>query len=375
MSFSLPIHRSWKAERLLAALLCILAFSSSAYSAEGEDGLDWHRIAPTDVAGKGWSDTAAPFDRLPGKAERTVRPEVWDLSRHSSGLHVDFVTDAKSILARWTLTSKELASKEMSATGISGVDLYVHQQGNWCFLGAGCVVQFPTNTVQLTTGLNGVEAEYRFYFPVYNGVSSVEIGVPKGATFRITHPDDGKRAPVVIYGTSITQGGCVSRPGMSYTSILGRRLGVPIVNLGFAGNAKAEVEVAELLAELKASVFVLDPLANLSPEQVGERLPRFVEILRIKHPDTPILLVETPLFPDMGFSSPRAERVNSSNNQLRKVYEARRAAGDKHIQLVPACDLTVENGEGTVEGLHPNDLGMLQLASSIEPSLRAALEQ
>ena len=261
----------------------------------------------------------------------------------------------------------------MPATSVSGVDLYRQRDGQWNFIGAGQATEFPTNVAQLATGLKAAEAEYRIYFPLYNGVASVEIGVHKGAAFRIANRSDGKVAPVVIYGTSITQGGCASRPGMSYPAILGRRMNVPVINLGFSGNGKSEPEVARLLSELKASAFVLDPIANLFSDQVGERMPKFIEIIRSRHPNTPILLVESPLFPDMPFSAPRAERVNTSNDYLRKVYEAQLAAGDQHICLVPACDLTTDGGEGTVDGIHPTDVGFLKLADGLEPSLRTAL--
>lgn len=45
-----------------------------------------------------------PYDRLPGRAEGVVRPEVWNLSRHSAGIRVGFSTDATSIRTRSTLT-------------------------------------------------------------------------------------------------------------------------------------------------------------------------------------------------------------------------------------------------------------------------------
>src|SRR6185437_1996487 len=69
----------------------------------------YYDIRALGVEGQGWTDTAAPYDRLPKKAEGVVRAPVWGLSRDSAGMAVRFVTDAPAIHARWTLTKTTLA--------------------------------------------------------------------------------------------------------------------------------------------------------------------------------------------------------------------------------------------------------------------------
>src|SRR5262249_21643225 len=129
--------------------------------------------------------------------------------------------------------------------------------------------------------------------PLYNGISSVELGLPKGAKLEKAPPRPAHRSkPVVFYGTSIVQGGCASRPGMVHTAILGRRLECPVVNLGFSGSGKMEPELANLLAEIDAAVYVLDCLPNMNLEMVGKRVEPFVKILRKARPETPIVFVE-----------------------------------------------------------------------------------
>jgi hypothetical protein len=355
------------------ALLFAATIVSFANAADAEDPLEWHRVSASDVVGKGWAETEQPFDRLPARAKSIVRPEVWELARHSAGLYVDVITDATELSARWSVTSERLAMPHMPASGVSGVDLYLQREGEWHFLGNGRPNEYPTNVAPLAKGLEPVETTYRIYFPLYNGVASLQIGVPKGAAFRIVPTSNVKSAPVVIYGTSITQGGCASRPGMSYPAILGRRMNIPVINLGFSGNGKSEPEVARLLSELKASAFVLDPLPNLFSEQVAELMPKFIELIRDQHPSTPILLMESPLFPNLPFSDVSSGRVSASNRHLRTVYEARVAAGDRHIWIMPACDFIAEGGEATVDGVHPTDVGFLKLADAVELSLRTSL--
>ena len=201
-----------------------------------DTGVQWYDIRPLGLEGQGWSDTKAPFDRLPGKAEKTVRPAVWNLSRHSTGLCVRFVIDATTIQARWTVTNKNLAMPHMPATGVSGLDLYVKgTAGKWQWVANGRPAA-ETTTTQLAAGLAAGDKEYMLYLPLYNGVSSVEIGLPKGASLKKADPRPaGTEKPMVFYGTSITQGGCASRPGMVHTAILGRKLDRPVINLGFSG--------------------------------------------------------------------------------------------------------------------------------------------
>src|SRR5262249_5941177 len=150
-----------------------------------------------------------------------------------------------------------------------------------------------TTRVALAGGVPAGRREYLLYLPLYNGVSSVEIGLPKGAKLEKADPyGPGDRKPIVFYGTSITQGGCASRPGMVHTAILQRRLAFPVINLGFSGNGRMEPEIATLFAELDPAVYVLDCLPNMSAAEVTERIDPFVTVLRKAHPDTPILLVE-----------------------------------------------------------------------------------
>src|SRR4029078_5357869 len=150
-----------------------------------------------------------------------------------------------------------------------------------------------TNDQILVTGLDKQSRDYLLYLPLYNGVSSVEIGLPPDA--RLSRADkypEGHTKPIVFYGTSITQGGCASRPGMVHTAILQRRLNCPAINLGFSGNGRMEPEVADLMAEIDASIYVIDCLPNMNAKDVEARGYDFVMKLLNKRPKTPIVLVE-----------------------------------------------------------------------------------
>lgn len=339
-----------------------------------KESLIWHVVTPADIEGQGWADVKAPFDRLPARAEGLVRPPVWNLSHHSAGLYVDFNTNAPRIAVRWTLNSQTLAMPHMPATGASSIDLYVRDDDGWHFLANGQAREFPDNEAEFAASEASALArvQYRLYLPLYNGVKNVKIGAPAGSSFGsvITKEDP---SPIVVYGTSITQGGCAARPGMAYTSILNRRLDREFINLGFSGNGQTEPELATLLAELDPAAFVIDSLPNLTPEMLAERMPKFLEIIRASHPQTPILLVQNPLYPTIPFVAATREKVTKANDILAQIHADRVAGGDHSITLVPACDLAADGGETTVDGVHPTDVGFIRLADALEPYLRKAL--
>ena len=371
---NIRLHSLGFSFRRVARWLAALGLASGVAAQIGT--FRWHDASGLGVEGKGWTQTAAPYDRLPAAAEKIVRPRVWELSRQSAGMSVRFVTDADQIGARWTLTSSELALVHMPSTGVSGLDLYVREGAGWRWLGFGRAGKVGENVRLLHPGkLKPGRREYLLYFPLYNGVTRVEIGVPPGAELSSAPAYPPGTKPIVFYGTSITQGGVAARPGMAYPSILGRRLGRPIVNLGFSGNGQAEPEVAALLAELDPAVYVLDALPNLSSQQVGERMPGLIQTLRRARPTTPLVLVESILYVDGPYiEEGRGRRCRESNAALAALFQRLQAAGEKNIFYVKAENLLGADGEDTVDGTHPTDLGFHRIAGGIEPVLRQALD-
>lgn len=340
-----------------------------------DDTTLWYDVRHLGIEGKGWSQTKAPYDRLPAKAEGVVRAAVWGLSRHSAGMCVRFVTDATTIQARWTLTSSRLAMPHMPATGVSGLDLYVKtENGRWRWLATGRPTKFPTNSVRLVGDIPAGKRDYLLYLPLYNGVSSVEIGIPKTNQLAKAKPRDPARSkPIVFYGTSITQGGCASRTGMVHTAILGRRLDRPVINLGFSGNGRMEPELGQLLAELDPAVYVLDCLPNMDGNLVSQRVEPVVHTIRKAHPNTPILLVEDRSYANSFLVKARQQRNAENRKALRKVYARLQAAGIKHVYYLPGANLLGEDGEDTVDGSHPTDLGFVRQADAFQKALEPIL--
>lgn len=363
---------------LLLASVILIIQGPSAQSAEPiqvepkiEQGMAWYDVSAWGVEGKAWSETHRYFDRLPVKAEAMVRKPVWSLSRHSAGMAVRFKTDAPRIAARYTLLSDSVAMPHMAATGVSGVDLYAaNEQGQLRWLGT---TRPTSQTVQgdLASEIAPAMREYRAYLPLYNGVESLEIGVPEGSKFEPLPPRDQK--PIVFYGTSILHGACASRPGMAFPAILGRRLDRPTINLGFSGNGKMEPEVGQLLAEIDAAIYVIDCLPNMNGTEVAERAEPLVRRLRAAHPDAPIVLVEDRTYANAEFKPSSQERHATSRAALKAAFTRLVSDGVQGLYYVEGEHLLGDDGEATVDSSHPTDLGMMRMADALEPVLRPLL--
>ena len=335
------------------------------------DDVVWHDVRKWGVEGRGFDDTESYFDRLPARAKDVVRKEVWNLSRDSSGMSADFEADAEAIYVRYELNKPRIAMPHMPATGVSGVDLYGRVNDRWHWLQV-TRPEAVNVTAALVTRLAPGRRAYRAYLPLYNGVKSFEIGVPKGAAFSPVAPRKDK--PICFYGTSITHGACASRPGMSFVSILGRRLNRPMLNLGFSGNGRMELEVGRFLAELDPAVYVIDCVANTQPEQIAERTVPLVKVLRDARPATPILLLEQRAWANHPLVPHQAQSHAQRSAALRGAFDALVAQGAKNLHYrVGGDELIGADGEGTTDGSHPNDLGMMRYADALEPSLRALL--
>lgn len=329
-------------------------------SREPDSSLLWYDARRLAIEGKGWTDTEKFYERLPARAKPQVTDMVWTLSKKSAGLAVRFATDSKTIAAIWDGGG---TMNHMAATGNSGLDLYARREGRWVFCGVGRP-QTQRTTATLVKGLPGEMAEYLLYLPLYADVTELRIGIEPDA--RILRPPSRsapRAEPIVFYGTSITQGGCASRAGMCHPAILGRRFDREVINLGFSGSGKMEPEMAQLLSEIDAAAFVLECLPNMTTDMVRERVRPFVHILREARPATPILLVENPLgVPD-----------NPGNHALREAFVDLLNEGVDRLYYLPGESQLAGAENGTVDGVHPTDLGFHRMAAAYEPILAAIL--
>lgn len=344
------------------------------------ESLVWRELHEVTIAGLGWEDLQQPFDRLPARAESFVTERVWEMSKHPVGVAAVFETNAAELGLRWTLEHPPVPGNRMNLLGWAGFDLYGEDEnGTLAWVDARDPWGEPPGKEQhgwVTRNLDpgsrpGGFRRFRLYFPIGARVLSVQIGIPSDAEI---HPaPDFTGGTIGYYGTSIVHGRSVSRPGMTHAAILQRRLQRPMWNLGFGGAAKMEEPLAHLLAELDPEVWLIDPVPNMDAVLIRQRARPFLDIIRKKHPETPILLIEDREHANARFFRERREKHASNRDAWREVYASMVAEGDRNVRYLGFDNLLGLDGEGTVDGSHPNDLGAWRYADAIEPVLRTIL--
>jgi lysophospholipase L1-like esterase len=261
----------------------------------------------------------------------------------------------------------------MHAFGQTGVDLYA--DGVYRGTAIDHREAKPDKTIEYTYFKDQprIDREITLYLPLYMPVKVLAIGLDAEAHLQPAKPF-AVSGPVVFYGTSITQGGCASRPGMSYQAILGRMLNLDFVNLGFSGNGKGEPELARAVASINASCFVLDfAQNNPTVDSLAQVYAPFLETIRSLHPETPVLVV-TPIY-SAHESWSRDARLEGMRELIRQVAAKRIAAGDHHLEIVEGTDLLgPSRGDGLVDGTHPNDLGFQWMAEGLAGRVAKVLD-
>lgn len=336
------------------------------------DEFVWCDATTLCAEGQGYRDTENPFDRLPARARGVVRDVVWDLSRHSSGVTVRFVTDATAIRARWTLGCEPFSMAQTTLIACCGLDLYAQgATGLWRWIGNTREVSARENDYSfIAAATDGQKREYKLYLPVFSPVLELEIGVPAGAAVETVAPRPEK--PIVYYGTSIIHGVGTSRPGMTIPALLGRRLDYPIISLGLSGNAQMEPEVAEFLAELDPSIYIIDAIPNMPASMIEERAEAFIRRLAEARPGTPLVLVEDRTYPYM-WLSPNQDENKPRRAAFQKVYGKLLSAGIGPLHYIEGDALFGTDGDGTTDGSHANDLGASRQADVLLPVLQRLL--
>jgi len=356
--------------RNLLLVFMVLPFIGFAAS---PDSLKYVDAATLPLIGKGFTDSENRYERLPAYLESVTRPPVWSLSKNCSGLAIRFRSNSSVIGVKWEVTG-DVVMNHFTMTGIKGLDLYALKNGKWQFVNSGRPVAKATTAI-IIQNMPEEEMEYMLYLPLYDGLKSLEIGIDSHAWIKASSVDSPKTGrPVVFYGTSITQGGCATRAGMAYPNILSRMLDREIVNLGFSGNGQLDLEVAEAMATIPASCFVMDCLPNVTVAQMNEKYQRFLEIIREKNPETPIFLVESILFPHMYFDQTVFALLKEKNATLQRIFKENKAKGDKNIYYVKADKLIGDSQEATVDGVHLTDLGFQIMAQELYPVLRKRIK-
>ncbi len=323
------------------------------------------------LLGTVFNDTSTTvYQRLPDSLAQQIRPELFDLGMNPAGMSIRFASNSTKIALKWN-SAKAFRMNHMTPTGISGLDLYSLVDGEWIFVGSGRPgVNKKECKSTIIENMTPEMREYMIFLSLYDGVDSLYIGIDSTAVIAQPMVDVPRREkPIVMYGTSILQGGCASRPGMAHTNILQRMLNREIYNLGFSGNGRLDVEIARLMATVDAGAYVIDALPNNTTEQLKENIDPFFRILRNARPEVPVLFVESPIFPNSRFDNQVKEMLVEKNAALRSYYDSLVASGEKEIYYFEGERVFGGCSEYTVDCNHMTDYGFQYFATQLAPIL------
>lgn len=331
------------------------------------DGVVFHSVfdAPFEVHGL---LSGFPLRRMPDEAAAKVSEGVCSLARHTAGGRVRFRTDSKKMIVRATMPKRN-TFPHMTFVGTSCFDIYEKRGGVYIYNGS-----FITDTSRgdtfncVGTCVDNSMKDITIDLPLYDCVDEIFIGLDSGA--KIEPPSAYRNEkPIVFYGSSITQGGCASRPGMSYEALISRRFDCDYINLGFAGSAQGEIAMADYISSLDMSLFVFDYDHNAPTETHLEKThePFFLKI-REKHPDLPIIFASKT---DIVTAPITADTLKKRKSIIRKTYENALARGDKNVAFIDggevfklALNIGADPNDCTVDAVHPTDLGFACLAKA-----------
>ena len=314
------------------------------------------------------------YGRLPLSLKEISRKPVWKLGCNSAGIAVRFRTNSTSVHVKWE-SLFGVVMNHMAPTGIRGLDLYALVDGKWRFVKSARPSKENITECIIIGNMTSEFREFMLYLSLYDGIKSLEIGGDKDAVFTAPEVESPKKEkPIVFYGTSILQGGCVTRPGMAFTSIISRELDREVYNLGFSGNAKLDLEIAEYMASVKdPGVFVLDYAPNCTADLIDQKAEKFFRIIREEHPDVPVIIVEPPYYPYKDFDRKVYKDFAQRIQAQRSLYKKLNKSGEKKLFYIKSDQLLNGNKDATVDGVHYTDLGSVIHAEAIVPVIRRAL--
>ena len=316
------------------------------------------------------------FMRFPAEFGATISPHIQWYSSISAGGRVRFMTNSPYIAIKAVVVAQN-PHRNSSFFATHGFGVYANNMYRGTIAPANVLPNDAVDGLLMFTGVCALPTqcleEICLTLPTYSNVKALYVGVKDGCSLQTAMPYQNQK-PVVFYGSSITQGGCTSHSGNDYISMLARWLNTDYINLGFSGNAKGEPGMAEYIAGLDASVLVMDYDYNApNAEHLQATHLPFYEIVRAAKPQLPIVFV----------SAANTEYLKDSDKRreiILQTYKIAKKRGDKNVWFVDGAKIYGKDElDGryacTIDGVHPNDLGMYRIAKAIYPALKKAIKK
>ncbi len=326
--------------------------------------IEWHSIREFPFKIYGLMDDGHSFFRMPIEIAQNISDGVRWLNTYTAGGRVRFATDSPYIAI--SVKQPEFAIRgALTVLCSAGFDIYCDEGKNKGYVGSftpDCVNKSNERVLDMSDSEweEGVHS-FTLNFPLYCAVNNVYIGVKKGSVLK-AGLEYKNELPIVYYGSSITQGASASRSGMCYQNIICRLTNVDYINLGFSGSAKGEKAMAEYIKTLPMSVFVYDYDYNApDAEFLRNTHESFLRIIKENRPELPVIMLSRPCC-----------NINDGDNLQRRqviidTYNSFKNSGDENVFFIDGSEVVKDNcfEDCLVDYVHPNDIGLSRMASSI----------
>lgn len=323
-----------------------------------ESNISWFNVNSNnfEIHGLHWYQKNLNYHRLPD--DYYINDNINNLSKHPAGAYISFKTNSNNIYINAELSSMAYMP-HMTAIAQIGFDLYIKHNNKYLFLST-TKVNKSKFSISMIENLDNTIKEFRLYFPLYIDVKKVKIGISLDANiFQSDDIYDENSKKIVCYGTSITQGGCAGRPGMNYSSILGRITNYEVFNFGFSGNCFLEEEMAELISSINNVKFlIIEAEANAGQNsKLMDNLSLFIDIIQRNSCKTKIILVS-------GFPQTKDLIYQSSYDRKQKNFQfQKQISKGKNIFFINGNELLEQfYFDDTVDGVHLTDLSFYHIA-------------
>ncbi|MBO5928289.1 MAG: hypothetical protein J6Q32_05510 [Clostridia bacterium] len=324
-----------------------------------EEGIKYYTIPNENFNLKGvyFDQEENKFMRIPRKVAKACSDGVNFLCSNTTGGRVRFSTNSKRFIIKVRYKVFTIMP-HFALAGSTGCSLLI-DDGDKPVL-CKMLTPYPDNKNGYAIGidLDGKMHNYTLYMPLYNDVESLEIGLEEGAELGLGKPYKNVK-PIVYYGSSITQGGCASRPDSCYQGIICKKNNVDFINLGFSGNAKGEDAIAEYIANLDCSLFVYDYDHNAPTiEHLIATHEKMFKTFREKNKNVPVIIISKP-----NDNNGKIDMIRK--RIIRKTYLNAKNSGDDNVYFIDGATLYKYNKDFTVDSCHPTDLGFYFMAKRI----------
>lgn len=334
------------------------------------------REKPFSIYGVTYDYEQGCFVRLPRSVAENTSEGVTLLYKHTAGGRIRFKTNSPYVALKCVAPNVGVMN-HMPITLEYGFAVYIDGQFRARISPEFQAISHKEDSKVESDGMYEIiyfdenkTYDVEIHMPLYGGIEQLFIGIKDGAEVKADTPYKHLQ-PVLFYGSSITQGGCASRPGNDYIAHLSRWLDTDVLNLGFSGSAKAEPAMVDYLCSLDPSVFVLDYDHNAPTlEHLKNTHFDLYSKFRSAHKDTPVIMISRPDF------HPWVKENTLLREVVHESYLKALSLGDKNVYYIDGETLfdTNDIDACTVDGHHPTDLGFYRMAEKICPILKKALE-